>query len=204
MKKERSDRPDTYLLFPRLRPSRSEKKETRINLVFPTMSADPRPTPSQSLADFRLNLSPSYVLVGVYRLSTDASIRVPVWKKCKHGFLRGAFVALVWVSPNNDRHRPAQPTVFPDLLHVWNSKELHPTLPVKVCPLLMICHGVHSHPHARSARVIGLSNRSFFGYTVPFELTTRMRLFLSILYLDSHLPIHSPSQWLPSLLSEIK
>ena len=64
------------------------------------MSADPRPTPSpQSLANFRLDLSPSYVLVGVYRLSTDPSIRVPVWEKCKHGFVRGALIGLAWVSP---------------------------------------------------------------------------------------------------------
>ena len=60
------------------------------------MSADPHPSPS--LAPFRLDFSPSYVLVGVYRLSTDPSIRVPVWKKCKHGFVRGVLVGFAWVS----------------------------------------------------------------------------------------------------------
>lgn len=60
------------------------------------MSADLRP--NESLAPFRLDFSPSYILVGVYRLSTDASIRVPVWEKCKHGFVRGALVGFAWVS----------------------------------------------------------------------------------------------------------
>ncbi|KAF9647003.1 hypothetical protein BDM02DRAFT_3156338 [Thelephora ganbajun] len=61
------------------------------------MSADPHSThSSQSLSDFRLDFSPSYILVGVYRLSTDASIRVPVWTKCRHGFVRGALVGFVW------------------------------------------------------------------------------------------------------------
>lgn len=156
---------------------KKKEKEIRINLVSPTiMSADPRPTASQSLADFRLDFSPSYVLVGVYRLSTDAAIRVPVWKKCKDGFVRGVLAGLAWVSKRTQR-----PTAtctadrFPGVFHVRNSKELHPTLSVKVRPLPTIHHGVHSHPHARSARVTGLSDHSFFGYTVPFELTTCMR-----------------------------
>ena len=37
---------------------------------------------------------------------------------------------------------------------------------------------IHSHPHARSARVTGLSHHAFFGYTLPFGLTTCMRLLL--------------------------
>lgn len=148
------------------------------------MSADPRPT--QSLAALRLDFSPSYILVGVYRLSTDPAIRAPVWAKCKHGFVRGALVGLAWVSPPC-RPPPtiSQPTTFPrrvlpGILHVWNSKELHPTLPVKVRPALVTNHRIHFHPpHARSASVTGLSHRSFFGYTVPFELTTCMCFLLS-------------------------
>lgn len=150
------------------------------------MSADPHPTPSsQSLADFRLHFSPSYVLVGVYRLSTDPSVRVPTWKKCKHGFVRGVLVGSVWVSTRSDRHRrTARPTPFPrrvvptGVFHVRNSKEPHSTLPVKVRSILVTYHSIHSHPHARSARVTGLSHHSFFGYTAPFELTTCMRLLL--------------------------
>ena len=46
----------------------------------------------------RLQFPPSYVVVGVYRLITDRSLRVPAWDKLKHGVVRGASVALVWVS----------------------------------------------------------------------------------------------------------
>ena len=121
-----------------------------LNPCFP-MSADPRPTPSQSLADLRLDFSPSYVLVGVYRLSTDASIRVPVWKKCKHGFVRGVLVGLTWVSDDRYRRAP-QPTPFPcplvspGVLHVRNSKELHPVLPGKVRSVPMTHPSCHSFP----------------------------------------------------------
>ena len=47
-------------------------------------------------------------------------------------------------------------------------------------PVLLTHHRIHSYPHARSARVTGLSNHSFFGFTVPFQLTTCMRPFSSI------------------------
>lgn len=168
------------------------------------MSADPLPSPSRSLAGVRLHFPPSYILVGVYRLSTDVSIRVPVWKKCKHGFVRGALVGLAWVSATDGRQRwTPQPTPFPcrfvspGVLHVWNSEEPHPTLPVKVRSVPMTNRGLNSHPHARSARITGLSDHSFFGYTVPFELTTRMRLLpYTILILT--LPfIHPPSRCPP-------
>lgn len=45
----------------------------------------------------RLQFPPSYVVVGVYRLFTDKSLRVPAWHKLKHGVVRGATVAIVWV-----------------------------------------------------------------------------------------------------------
>ncbi|KAI0647819.1 hypothetical protein C8Q79DRAFT_1109783 [Trametes meyenii] len=47
-------------------------------------------------ATSRLQFPPSYVVVGFYRLVTDKTLYVPAWKKCKHGFVRGASVALVW------------------------------------------------------------------------------------------------------------
>lgn len=49
----------------------------------------------------RLQFTPSYVVVGVYRLFTDKTLARPAWDKCKHGLVRGATVALVWV-----RHDP--------------------------------------------------------------------------------------------------
>ncbi|KAL1950365.1 hypothetical protein VTO73DRAFT_5489 [Trametes versicolor] len=47
-------------------------------------------------ATSRLQFPPSYVVVGFYRLVTDRNLYVPAWQKCKHGFVRGATVALVW------------------------------------------------------------------------------------------------------------
>ena len=49
-------------------------------------------------ATSRLQFPPSYVVVGFYRLITDRTLRVPAWQKCKHGFVRGASVGLIWVS----------------------------------------------------------------------------------------------------------
>ena len=49
-------------------------------------------------ATHRLQFPPSYVAVGFYRLLSDPKLRVPAWNKCKHGFMRGATVGLVWVS----------------------------------------------------------------------------------------------------------
>lgn len=45
----------------------------------------------------RLLFPPSYAVVGVYRLLSDKPLRVAAWKKCEHGALRGATVALIWV-----------------------------------------------------------------------------------------------------------
>ena len=49
-------------------------------------------------ATLRLEFPPSYVVVGVYRLATDKSLHVPIWNKCKHGFIRGLAVGAGWVS----------------------------------------------------------------------------------------------------------
>jgi hypothetical protein len=45
----------------------------------------------------RLSFTPSYALVGAYRLLTDWSLFWAVWKKCKHGALRGLAVGGAWV-----------------------------------------------------------------------------------------------------------
>jgi len=47
-------------------------------------------------ADRRLQFTPSYVVVGVYRLFTDRTLYIPAWDKCRHGTQRGAVVGLVW------------------------------------------------------------------------------------------------------------
>lgn len=49
-------------------------------------------------ATSRLQFSPTYVVVGVYRLLTDKKLYVPAWEKCQHGLIRGATIAMLWVS----------------------------------------------------------------------------------------------------------
>ena len=48
-------------------------------------------------ATLRLDFTPSYVVVGVYRLFTDRTLLRPAWDKCKHAARRGAIVGAVWV-----------------------------------------------------------------------------------------------------------
>jgi len=48
-------------------------------------------------ATLRLQFTPTYVIVGVYRLFTDENLYMPAWKKCKHATVRGAIVGAVWV-----------------------------------------------------------------------------------------------------------
>jgi hypothetical protein len=57
--------------------------------------------PSLERAYARLLFPPSYVVVGAYRLLTDANLRAPAWAKCKHGVVRGACVGFVWVHSSN-------------------------------------------------------------------------------------------------------
>ncbi|KIY74004.1 hypothetical protein CYLTODRAFT_416649 [Cylindrobasidium torrendii FP15055 ss-10] len=44
----------------------------------------------------RIQFTPSYVIVGVYRLFTDRTLSKPVWDKTKHGLRRGTTLSLVW------------------------------------------------------------------------------------------------------------
>jgi len=48
-------------------------------------------------ATLRLCFTPSYVIVGVYRLLSDKALFLPVWNMCRRGFLRGIAVGSVWV-----------------------------------------------------------------------------------------------------------
>ena len=50
-----------------------------------------------TLRQERLTFPPIYVVVGAYRFVTDKNLYVPSWQKCKHGFVRGAVVGVVWV-----------------------------------------------------------------------------------------------------------
>jgi len=48
-------------------------------------------------ATLRLCFTPSYVIVGVYRLLSDKALFLPVWNMCRRGLLRGVIVGSVWV-----------------------------------------------------------------------------------------------------------
>ncbi|KAF8996704.1 hypothetical protein BDQ17DRAFT_1544631 [Cyathus striatus] len=52
--------------------------------------------PELRRATLRMEFSPSYVIVGVYRLCADRLIYGPAWEKCKHGTRRGLVVGAVW------------------------------------------------------------------------------------------------------------
>ncbi|KAH9973378.1 hypothetical protein BGW80DRAFT_1310487 [Lactifluus volemus] len=47
-------------------------------------------------ATLRLNFPPSYVVVGAYRLLSDKALFIPIWQKCRNGFLKGAAVGCAW------------------------------------------------------------------------------------------------------------
>lgn len=43
-----------------------------------------------------LSLTPAYVVVGAYRLGTDASLRQPIWLRVRKALLRGVIVAALF------------------------------------------------------------------------------------------------------------
>ena len=45
-----------------------------------------------------LHFPSAYSIVGLYRLTTDPSIRKPVWDKIKHATVRGAVIALAYAA----------------------------------------------------------------------------------------------------------
>jgi len=53
---------------------------------------------SRRVREDRLAFPPIYVVVGAYRLATDPLLRVPAWKKCQNGVVRGAVVGLGWAA----------------------------------------------------------------------------------------------------------
>lgn len=63
---------------------------------FPEVITNQGP-PELERASYRLQFSPSYAIVGIYRLATDKSLYRPAWDKCKHGTQRGLIVGFVWV-----------------------------------------------------------------------------------------------------------
>ena len=53
--------------------------------------------PSYKSRESRLQFTPSYALVGVYRLASDSNLYRPIWDKVRHGTWRGVTIGLGWV-----------------------------------------------------------------------------------------------------------
>jgi len=64
------------------------------NIKPPLRASDP----SFNARESRLQFSPSYAIVGVYRLITDPYLYRPIWAKVQHGTQRGLIVGFAWVS----------------------------------------------------------------------------------------------------------
>lgn len=127
-------------------------------------------------ATARLLFPPSYVIVGVYRLFTDKSLLVPAWKKCKHGTVRGAGVALVWVGTAPLSRSPGALTLADAGRHQLQAPEkIRGNIPHQVCPLHchlpLLLRTVRAFP-SRSPSVTGLSRDAVFGIRMPFDLPT--------------------------------
>ncbi|KAF6753174.1 hypothetical protein DFP72DRAFT_902106 [Ephemerocybe angulata] len=72
-----------------------EARPRNIEGIPPSLRPDDIPETLKRAA-LRLELPPSYALVGVYRLFTDRNLWKPTWDKCKHGVARGVLVGAVW------------------------------------------------------------------------------------------------------------
>jgi hypothetical protein len=93
----------------------------------------------------RLQFTPTYVIVGVYRLFTDESLYVPAWKKCKHATIRGAVVSMVWVRPCSHGSMKVADSAFglnQGFLNIQTSEEIYRDLPREVIfpPSLNLLH----------------------------------------------------------------
>jgi hypothetical protein len=85
-------------------------------------------------ATLRLNFPPSYVVVGAYRLLSDKALIIPIWRKCRNGFLKGAAVGCAWVCDWASQVSIQRPDV---LMHVvisnlFDSAQAYQDLLVKV------------------------------------------------------------------------
>lgn len=93
--------------------------------VPPSLDTDAIPD-NLKRAALRMQLPPSYVVVGIYRLFTDEHLWRPTWDKCKHGVQRGAIVGAIWVRLRCLFYcvswSDGQGVGFPDF---WNPREVH-------------------------------------------------------------------------------
>ncbi|KAI9566343.1 hypothetical protein HD554DRAFT_2025659 [Boletus coccyginus] len=107
-------------------------------------------------ATFRLHFPPSYVVVGVYRLCTDRLLYKPAWDKCKHGVQRGLVVGFVWTCLT---YRIQKHTIRALLSN-----------PSSVFSFRYITRLSHT--------ASDLSEESFLGVKLPFNVSTYMAILL--------------------------
>ena len=93
--------------------------------------------PNLSTAAFRLNFPPSYVFVGVYRLSTERTLYGPVWDNCTHDTRREAIVGSIWAyfrffqTMSHDGLTMASMHTI-GIIHFGYSKEIYRTISIQV------------------------------------------------------------------------
>ncbi|KIJ66628.1 hypothetical protein HYDPIDRAFT_129676 [Hydnomerulius pinastri MD-312] len=112
--------------------------------------------PNLQRASLRLNFTPVYVVVGVYRLFTDKSLYKPAWDKCKHGARRGLVVGFVWTC-----------LTYRVQKHIMRSLMNNPS------SLLSF-----SYITRLSQTATDLSEEKFLGVSLPFGISTYVTVLL--------------------------
>jgi hypothetical protein len=141
---------------------------------------DAKPVPPQlARAAMRLEFSPSYVVVGAYRLLTDPKLLKPAWDKCRHAARRGAIVGGIWVRLSLCPLRyQSKLNIPPGFLDLWHSEKVYRGFPSQVRSLTRVNSTSNILTTGSSPKVTGLSHDTIFGYKVPFNLHTCKLLHL--------------------------
>ncbi|KAF8555068.1 hypothetical protein OG21DRAFT_1461494 [Imleria badia] len=119
------------------------------------MESDPIPANLQR-AILRLKFPPSYVVVGVYRLCTDKSLYKPAWDKCKHGAQRGLVVGFVWTC-----------LTYRIQKHIIRALLNNPSSLLSLKYITRL-----------SQTASDLSEETFHGFKLPFNVSTYMAILL--------------------------
>lgn len=131
-------------------------------------------------ATSRLQFSPTYVVVGVYRLFTDKNLYIPAWRKCQHGLMRGASISLIWVSLVKHRHSHRHILSIMALIDCilehresWHSRYKENLWRSSSSGSVDLYFWQNfSDNRTRSPRITGLSRDAIFGIPMPFDLPT--------------------------------
>ena len=154
---------------------------------------DPVPTNLQR-ATLRLNFPPSYVVVGVYRLCTDESLYKPAWDKCEHGVQRGLVVGFVWVRLSV--HFACRWTDAPPKTCLTYRIQRHFIRALLNNPSSLFSL---SYITRLSQTASDLSEETFFGFRLPFNVSTCSFPFIHLTFPNIILVRHGHSApWNPS------